>query len=68
MSAALLSPSQTCSLDMAAFRTTREAFPTGAGLQDPGPGCQALLKTGTFSVQTHSGQHWRVLKRLLVPF
>lgn len=26
------------------------------------------VKKGIFSVQTYSGQHWWVLKRLLVPF
>lgn len=29
---------------------------------------RSVKKKGTFSVQTHSGQQWRVLKRLLVPF
>ena len=53
---------------MAAFRTTREAFPTGASLQDQVQAAQICKKKGTFSVQTHSGQQWRVLKRLLVPF
>ena len=29
---------------------------------------QICKKKGTFSVQTHSGQQWRVVKRLMVPF
>lgn len=52
--------------DMAALRTDGEA-PTGAGLQDPGPVAK-LCKKKAPSLCRHSGQHWRVLKRLLVLF